>query len=424
MGSVVDLINLSIGIAGFSMTVLGLLVTVFYRPLGHMTRWYCVHVFSTLIVFTTMLFVAQVLAFPPEKQHFLKTGLFLQSLLPSLLMPLFTVYLLHLSGESWRSSGLFRAVVGTWLVYAILLTYTQFSNIIYYFDPSGVYHRGPLYPLLLVPPMAAMGINLVGLWRRRVRLTRKQYVALLVHLLLPVLGMLVQMFFFGILSVALSTVAAALVMLVFLLIDQQEQFIRQIEENAQKEFDIRILQMRPHFIYNALTSIYYITEEDPERGRGVLRDFTTYLRGVFDNVTQREPIPFSEELEHTRAYLSIEQARFEGQLNVVIDAPHTDFRLPPLTLQPIVENAVKHGMDPETELLTITVRTRAVNGGSEITVENDGTDFVPVSEEEADVGVGLVNTEARLRRMCGGSLKIVPRDGGGTVVTLWVPNTE
>ena len=226
MGSVVDLINLSIGIAGFTMTVLGLLVTVFYHPLDRMTRWYCVHVFSTLIIFTAILFVDQVLAFPPEMRYLQKLWLLLESLLPSLLMLMFTIYLLHLSGETWQTSSLFRAVAGTWLAYAILLMYTQFSDIIYYFDPSGVYHRGPLYPLLLVPPVAAMGINLVGLWRRRVRMTRKQYVALLVHLLLPVLGILAQMCFFGILSVALSTVAAALVMLVFLLIDQQEQFIR------------------------------------------------------------------------------------------------------------------------------------------------------------------------------------------------------
>ena len=420
MGNVINLINLSIGIAGFTLTVLGLLVTSFYRPLDRMTRWYCSLVFSVLVIFTTIIIVDQLVELPPDKWYLKKTGLLLESLVPSLLMPLITLYILHLSSESWKTSGLFRAVMGTWLVYALLLTYTQFSNIIYYYDPVGVYHRGPLYPLLLVPPLVTMSLNLAGLLRRRARLSRKQYVALLAHLLMPALGMLIQMFFFGILSIALSTVAAALVMLVFLLSDQQEQFIRQIEENAQKEFDIRILQMRPHFIYNALTSIYYITEESPEKGLAVLRDFTTYLRGVFDKVTRQELVPFPEELEHTRAYLSIEQARFEGQLNVIMDVPHIDFSLPPLTLQPIVENAVKHGMDPETELLTIIIRTRAANGGSEITVENDGVDFVPAPEEEE--GVGLTNTEIRLRHMCDGSLKIVPRDGGGAVVTIWLPD--
>ena len=428
MGSIIskvspaDLVNLSIGISGLTLSVLGLLVTAFYRPLDRLTRWYCACVFAILVVFTATITADQVLNFPPEMRFVLKAGLLLESLLPSLLMPIFAIYLLQLCGENWRSSGLFRAVMGIWLIYVILLSYTQFSDIIYYFDSSGAYHRGPLYPLLLVPTVLAMGLNLWGLWRRRSWLSRKQLTALLVHLLVPMAGMLIQMFLFGVLSVALSTVVAAWVMLVFLLVDQKEQFIRQIEENTRKEFDIRILQMRPHFIYNALTSIYYIIDEDPEKGRRVLRDFTAYLRGVFDNVVKRERIPFLEELEHTRAYLSIEKARFEGQLSVVIDTPHTDFRLPPLTLQPIVENAVKHGMDPETELLTIVVRSRAADGGSEITVENDGADFVPASGKEE--GLGLANTQLRLQQMCQGTLKIAPREGGGTVVTLWIPDAS
>lgn len=417
-----DLINLSIGISGMTLTLLGVLVAILYRPLDWVTRRYFLCFFSILVLYTSTIFITQVVGDRPDTRLVLKISLFLESLASSVLMPVLTVYLLHLCGESWRKSRLFRVILGMWLVYAALLIYTQFSETIYYYDPEGIYHRGPLYPLLLVPPVLIMAVNLAGLWRRRVWLNQKQYTALLIYLLLPAVGMVMQIFFYGILSIALCTVAAALVMLVFLLVDQQEQFIRQTEENAQKEFDIRILQMRPHFIYNALTSIYYITEADTEKGLGVLRDFAIYLRRVFDNVTQRKPIPFKEELEHTRAYLSVETVRFEGQLKVVLDTPHTDFLLPPLTLQPIVENAVKHGMDPETELLTVIIRTRAVNGGSEITVENDGADFVPMLEGEE--GVGLASTGVRLRRMCGGNLKIAPRDGGGTIVTMWIPDEK
>ena len=180
--------------------------------------------------------------------------------------------------------------------------------------------------------------------------------------------------------------------------------------------------MRPHFIYNAMTSIYYITEENPQKGLKVIRDFTVYLRKVFNSVTKREPIPFEEELEHTRAYLSVEQARFEDKLAVTFDTPHTDFRLPPLTLQPIVENAVKHGMDPEIDRMSVVIRTRSLDGGSEIVVENDGTDFIPITDGAE--GVGLGSTRDRVARMCGGRRDIAPRDGGGAVVTLWIPEYE
>ena len=96
--------------------------------------------------------------------------------------------------------------------------------------------------------------------------------------------------------------------------------------------------------------------------------------------------------------------------------------MPPLTLQPIVENAVKHGMDPEIERMSVVIRSRKVDGGSMIVVENDGADYLPLSDGE--VGVGLGSTRDRVAQMCGGRLDIAPRAGGGTVVTLWIPDGE
>ena len=349
-------------------------------------------------------------------------SIFLESLSSSLLMPLLTAYLLHLSGEKWRKSVLLNAVGALWFVYLALLVYTQFSTAIYTIDSAGVYERGPWYPVLLAPPALILALNLWGLFRRWNKLDKKQRIALLVYLVVPLLCTLIQMLFYGLLTIAIGTVASALFLFLFLFLlsDQQEIFVRQTEENARKEFDIRILQMRPHFIYNALASIYYITQGSPKKGLKVILDFTIYLRKVFNSVTKREPIPFAEELEHTRAYLAVEQARFEDKLNVVFDTPHTDFFLPPLTLQPIVENAVKHGMDPEIDQMTVTIRTRKTEAGSEIIVEDDGADFVPLDDGEE--GVGLTSTRLRLERMCGGTLDISLREGGGATAILHIPN--
>ena len=420
MSDLLSIINLSVGIAGLMLTVLGLLVAVVYRPIDRATRRWFIWFFAPLIVYTASIVFEQLTDYMANPQLMMRLGIFLESLSSSMLMPVLTTYLLYLCGESWRTSRLFKAALAMWGVYVVLLVYTQFSTTIYTIDAAGVYSRGPLYPLLLIPPALIMALNLWGVWRRWVWLTPKQRAALMVYLLVPLVSMVIQMFFYGLLTIAVGTVVAALVMFVFLLSDQQELFIRQTEENARKEFDIRILQMRPHFIYNAMTSIYYITEENPEKGLKVIRDFTIYLRKVFNSVTRREPIPFEEELEHTRAYLAVEQARFEDKLNVTFDTPHTDFRLPPLTLQPIVENAVKHGMDPEIERMNIVVHTRAADGGSEIVVENDGAEFLPLADTEEGVGLGSIRT--RVERMCGGRLEIAPRDGGGAVVTLFVPD--
>ena len=415
-----DFINLSVGIAGVTMTMLGLLVTLVYRPVDHVMRQYFILFFSLLIVYTGSIFVGQIVDYLENPGLVMRWSVFLESLSSSMLMPLLTAYLLHLSGEKWSKSVLFAAIAGLWFVYLALLVYTQFSTAIYTIDSAGVYERGPWYPILLVPPALILALNLWGLLRRWNKLDKKQRAALLVYLVVPLLCTVIQMLFYGLLTIAIGTVLSALVMFLMLLSDQQEIFVRQTEENARKEFDIRILQMRPHFIYNALASIYYITQANPKQGLKVILDFSIYLRKVFNSVTKREPIPFEEELEHTRAYLAVEQARFEDKLHVFFDTPHTDFILPPLTLQPIVENAVKHGMDPEIECLTVTVRTRRVAGGSEITVEDDGADFFPPDDMEE--GVGLTSSRLRLERMCGGTLNIEPRKGGGAVATLRIPD--
>jgi LytS/YehU family sensor histidine kinase len=181
-----------------------------------------------------------------------------------------------------------------------------------------------------------------------------------------------------------------------------------------------VLQMRPHFISNTMMSIYYLIQQDPEKAQQVTLDFTTYLRRNFTALARESLIPFSEELEHTRAYLSVEQIRYEGDLFVEVDTPHTDFRLPSLTLQPIVENAVKHGLDPELEPLHITIRTRKTPRGSVITVEDTGPGFAPADDEAPHIA--LANIQERLNVMCRGMLEISSLAGGGTIVTAVIPD--
>ena len=178
--------------------------------------------------------------------------------------------------------------------------------------------------------------------------------------------------------------------------------------------------MRPHFIYNTMTSIYYLCDQDPELAKQVTMFFTVYLRKNFTAIVSEEAISFSEELEHTRAYLAVEQAQYEDDLLVDYDTSHTQFRMPPLTLQPIVENAVKHGMDLDSGPLHIWIRTKETGSGSEIIVEDDGAGFEPAGDDEPHIA--LANIERRLDMMCGGQLVIEPRGGGGTVVKVTIPN--
>ena len=184
--------------------------------------------------------------------------------------------------------------------------------------------------------------------------------------------------------------------------------------------NINVLQMRPHFIYNTMMSIYYLCKQDSDKAQQVTLDFTSYLRNNFTAIVSEDAIPFRDELEHTRAYLAVEQAQHEDRLFVEFDTPHTQFRLPPLTLQPLVENAVKHGMNPDGDPLHISVKTRQTKGGSEIIVENDGARYDPADDNEPHIA--LNNIRQRLETMCKGKLEITPHKEGGTTVKVTIPD--
>ncbi|MBR1568955.1 MAG: histidine kinase, partial [Lachnospiraceae bacterium] len=184
---------------------------------------------------------------------------------------------------------------------------------------------------------------------------------------------------------------------------------------------ITVLEMRPHFIYNTMTSIYYLCKQDPDKAQQVILNFNNYLRKNFTAIVKENTIPFHEELEHTQAYLAVEQVRYENMIVVHYDTPHTSFRLPPLTLQPIVENAVKYGVDPDAEPLNIHIQTRKTEHGSEIIIKNNGSSFIEYGDKEPHIA--LNNIRERLTLMCHGTLTIGPLMSGGTIVTIQIPNS-
>ena len=345
----------------------------------------------------------------------------LECLLLALPVPMMTVLLLHCCGENMRETRLLQAVPGLWAVYAVLATSGLVIDAFYFVTPDRQVHRGPWYPLMLLPVIAILLLDLAALIQRRGLLSRKVYLSFFITLLPITVTVLVQLFVDAFLLLDICLVLSALSMYGLILSDQIEQDLRQQREIAQQRASIMVLQMRPHFIYNTMTSIYCLCSQDPEKAQQVVMDFTTYLRKNFTAVASAAPIPFSSELEHTCAYLAVEQAQYSKSLTVEYDTPHTFFRVPPLTLQPIVENAVKHGRDPNAGPLHISIRTRKTDTGSEITVSDNGCGYDPADDSEPHIA--LKNIRQRLELMCGGSLTITPNDGGGTVVTVTIPNS-
>ena len=350
------------------------------------------------------------------------------------LLLMLTGFLLHCCGERIRTSKLLHAILGLWSVFFVLLMSVLFIDGYIRFTAATQSSRGSLYPLPLLPLTAALLIDVAGTIKRRRQLSRKVFLAFLIAFLPTTTALTVHLFVDVFPLVDIGYVLSALAMYSLILSDQieqdkhqqreilrqQQEIARQQQEIAHERASVMVLQMRPHFIYNTLMSIHSLCRLDPMKAQQVTLDFTNYLRKNFNAIASDRSIPFSSELEHTQAYLAVEQAQYDDMLIVEYDTPHMHFRLPPLTLQPIVENAVKHGMNPYSGPLRITIRTRHTDACSVITVINNGTDFKPSNNREPHIA--LQNIRQRLEMMCSGKLAISPCNSGGTVVALMIPD--
>ena len=202
------------------------------------------------------------------------------------------------------------------------------------------------------------------------------------------------------------------------------RFVREHEEDlkAQQRIKLMLSQMKPHFLYNSLGAIEELCDSDPRAAKETTAKFARYLRGSMDSLEQEGRIPFDNELAHTRLYLDLEQIRFEDALRVEYDISCTGFTIPPLTLETIAENAVRHGVRGRADGRgTVRVSTREYPDRWEIGVADNGPGFDPRAVPEDGTHVGLRNVRERLRAICGGSLEVETGEEGGTLVRIVLP---
>ena len=196
------------------------------------------------------------------------------------------------------------------------------------------------------------------------------------------------------------------------------------EKEIQTELEksktaIMLSQIQPHFLYNSLGAIRELCRQDPEDAREALRIFITYLRANMESIQREHMIHFSKELEHISAYLQLEKLRFGDDLMVEYDIQEDDFFIPSLTIQPLIENAVKHGLCGREEGGTVTLHTHREGERIVITIQDDGVGF-NVEELDEKEHLGLNNVQKRLKNIVDGDMNIVSELNVGTVVTITI----
>lgn len=196
-------------------------------------------------------------------------------------------------------------------------------------------------------------------------------------------------------------------------------------EMLQMRVSIMVSQIQPHFLYNSLTSIAQLCEKNPSKAKKATIEFSEYLRRNMNSLKEQAPVPFESELKHLETYLSLEKMRFGDELNVEYDIETTDFLIPSLTVQPLVENAVKHGVGMKEDGGTVTIATKEFDDRYEVIVSDDGVGFdTSKKPNDGRTHVGMENVRNRLKTMCNAVLNIESTVGKGTVATITIPKEE
>ena len=244
---------------------------------------------------------------------------------------------------------------------------------------------------------------------------RGSRVAFVIYTIFPMAGIIVDYTFHGVSLTYVSIVISVLVIYTNIYLQKR----RIIEEQKSA---LMLSQINPHFTYNTLSAIAAMCDISPKQAKSLTIDFSRYLRRNIDSLTSEQLIPFEKELEHVECYLKIEKARFRENLNVIYSIDCKDFFLPPLSVQPIVENAVKHGITKKAEGGTLKFSTFVRDEKYVIEIIDDGVGFDMAAFEANKQGhVGLDNVRNRIRRICKGQVNVKSTEGVGTRVTIEIP---
>lgn len=194
------------------------------------------------------------------------------------------------------------------------------------------------------------------------------------------------------------------------------------EELAQAQTRIHLTtgRMKPHYIYNVLTSIYYLCDSDPETAQSAIGTFAEYLRSTLEVIENDNLVSFSWELKAIKNYLELEKLRFGDRLNVEYDIEVDDFNVPPLSLQALIENAVKHGIAAKAEGGNVKLRTRRLSGGGvQVGIKDNGVGFDIDGIDSSDKTFeGIRSVRERLRVDLGAEMAITSTPGNGTNIII------
>lgn len=352
------------------------------------------------------------------------------------ILPVFFIrYAISSLRERNKSIKVLYAVVIVAIFQLFILIVSLINGFVYTINPdTNLYQRGAGFPLFTALSLLQLFIGTFHLIFNRRNIDSRRLFALLSFVLLPLASLIIQIFLYG---YSLSNIAVIISLLIMFaqalgdnahnMIEQEIHIRKQNDELMEMRTKIALSQIKPEFVYDALNSISDLCDRNIGEAKQMISYLSEYLKENIASIDTDALIPFENELRHTQVYLEIEKARFKDRIDVEYDLETVDFELPPLTVQPIVENAIRHGFDDanENQKINIKITTIKGNGYVKVQVNDNGNGFDVDKLKSSDFSyndhIGIKNVRGRLRLMEDAEVHVKSRLGVGTTVDMIIP---
>lgn len=315
-------------------------------------------------------------------------------------------------------------MLGVCSVFFLLIISSLWNGFVFTIDSQGNVTDGPLGFAVYMFDVTTFLVEIGMITYYRRFLSVRGFLVLIGHCTIQLL----TMFLVNVWYPAPMYVAAALfliLMFIFFHGELTRQFAEKEKELGESRIAIMVSQIQPHFLYNSLNAIYHLCDKDTGLAKKAINDFSEYLRHNLNSLKLTAPVCFEKELQYVKTYLNLEKMRFDEELNVEYHIETTGFLVPALSVQPLVENSVKHGICKKENGGTLRLSSKESEDFFEVTIADDGVGFDPGKEpDDGKLHVGIQNVKQRLHAMCGGTLTIESRPGEGTSVTIRIPKSK
>ena len=312
----------------------------------------------------------------------------------------------------------------------ILLLITPFTNAIYKLSDNNLYQRSwgfYIWQGATIITFVFIGVIIISKWKNIDSFLKKIIVTASVF---PMLGFVGSLFLSEFSLNSFTVVITAFIMFLLyeknkteVIIRYEKAFEKAKTELAEAQLTLMQAQIRPHFINNAMLAIQELCYTEPQRAAEVLDHFARYLRNNINATNSTYPIPFAEEVQAVNEYLAVEYADTSKVFQFEFDLKSKEFKVPALSVEPLIENAVKHGIDRYSSTGKVILSSFETDEAYHIMIKDNGNGFDMNDETLGKGGIGLKNTEQRLKLMCSGRLEI-KHDNGWTIAEITIPKVQ